>query len=185
MVKFFINRPIFAMVIAILMVLLGGICIILLPIAQYPEIVPPVVQVSTQYIGAGAGVVSDTVTTPLELNINGVEGMIYMSSNSTNNGTSIISITFDVGYDIDIGGVDVLNDTNTAMSLLPQTVIQSGVTIQKVSSDMVLVVNLLSKNSEYDGAFLSNYADINITPALQRVPGVGNVNNFGLLEYSI
>lgn len=184
MIKFFINRPIFAMVIALLMIIIGGICIIILPIAQYPQIVPPVVQVSSQYIGAGSGVVANTVTTPLETNINGVEGMIYMSSASTNNGNSIISITFDVGYDVDIGAVDVLNDTNTANSLLPPAVIQSGTTIQKVSSSMVLVVNLLSDTS-YDNAFLSNYANINITPALQRVPGVGNVNNFGLLEYSI
>lgn len=185
MVKFFIDRPIFAMVIALLMVFIGGICIVILPVAQYPAIVPPEVQVSTQYIGAGSGVVADTVTTPLERNINGVEGMIYMSSASTNNGNSITTITFDVGYDIDIGAVDVLNDTNTANPLLPPAVIQSGITIQKVSSDMVLVVNLITKNNSLDEAFLSNYADINITPALQRVPGVGNVNNFGLLQYSI
>lgn len=185
MVKFFINRPIFAMVIAIIMILLGVICIMILPIAQYPEIVPPVVQVSAQYTGASSGVVADTVTTPLETNINGVEGMIYMSSASTNSGASTISITFDVGYSIDIGAVDVLNDTNTATSLLPPTVIQSGLTIQKVSSDMVLVVNLVTDGNQYDGGFLSNYADINITPVLQRVAGVGNVNNFGLLEYAI
>ncbi|MDP1602416.1 MAG: multidrug efflux RND transporter permease subunit [Legionella sp.] len=185
MVKFFIDRPIFAMVIAILMVLIGGICIFILPVAQYPAIVPPQVQVSAQYIGASSQVVADTVTTPLEHNINGVEGMIYMSSASTNNGNSVINITFDVGYDIDIGGVDVLTDTNTATPLLPPAVNQSGITIQKVSSDMVLVVNLITKDNSLDEAFLSNYADINITPALQRIPGVGNVNNFGLLQYSI
>ncbi|MDI9818336.1 MULTISPECIES: efflux RND transporter permease subunit [unclassified Legionella] len=185
MVKFFINRPIFAMVIAILMVLIGGICIIILPVAQYPSIVPPQVQVSTQYIGAGADVVAKTVTTPLERNINGVEGMIYMSSASTNNGNSVITITFDVGYNIDIAAVDVLTKTNTANPLLPPDVLQGGVNIQKVSSDMVLVVNLLSKNKDLDEAFLSNYADIHITPTLSRIPGVGNVNNFGLLQYSI
>ncbi len=185
MVKFFINRPIFAMVIALLMVLIGGICLLILPIAQYPSIVPAEVQVTSQYIGAGSQVVADTVTTPLERNINGVEGMIYMSSASTNNGNSIITITFDVGYDVDIGAVDVLNDTNTATPLLPPAVIQSGVSIKKVSTDMVLVVNLLSKDNSLDESFLSNYADIQITPALQRVPGVGNVNNFGLLQYSI
>lgn len=167
------------------MVLLGSICILILPVAQYPAIVPPQVQVNAQYIGAGSGVVADTVTTPLEHNINGVEGMIYMSSASTNNGNSIITISFDVGYNIDIGAVDVLNDTNTANPLLPPDVIQSGITIQKVSSDMVLVVNLLNKNNTLDEAFLSNYADINITPALQRISGVGNVNNFGLLQYAI
>ncbi len=156
-----------------------------LTIAQYPEIVPPEVQVSSQYIGAGSSVVADTVTTPLERNINGVEGMIYMSSNSTNNGNSVISITFDVGYDVDIGAVDVLNNVNTANPLLPPDVIQSGITIQKVSSDMVLVVNLTSPDGSLDDVFLGNYADIHITPALQRIAGVGNVNNFGLLQYSI
>ncbi|KTC67748.1 multidrug efflux pump [Legionella birminghamensis] len=185
MIKFFINRPIFAIVIAILMVLIGGICIFILPIAQYPQIVPPQVQVSSQYIGASSSVVADTVTTPLERNINGVEGMIYMSSASTNNGNSVITITFNVGYDIDIAAVDVLNDTNTAMSVLPPDVIQAGLDIQKVSSDMVLVVNLINKNGSMDDAFLSNYADINITPVLYRIFGVGNINNFGLLQYSI
>lgn len=185
MVKFFIYRPIFAMVIAIMMVIVGGICIFILPVAQYPSIVPPAVQVSSQYIGASSNVVSDTVTTPLERNINGVEGMIYMSSNSTNNGNSIITITFDVGYDVDIGAVDVLNNTNTAEPLLPPDVTQAGVTIQKVSSNMVLVVNLLSPDGTLDDVFLGNYADIHLTPALSRVYGVGNVNNFGLLQYSI
>ncbi|MGQ3889383.1 efflux RND transporter permease subunit [Legionella sp. CNM-1927-20] len=185
MVKFFIYRPIFAMVIAILMVLIGGICILFLPVAQYPSIVPPVVQVSAQYLGAGASVVADTVTTPLETNINGVEGMIYMTSSSTNNGNSNISVTFDVGYDIDIAAVDVLNNTNTATPLLPSTVAKSGVTIQKASTSMVMVVNLLSKDNSLNESFLSNYAQIQVTPALQRVPGVGNVVNFGLLEYSI
>ena len=185
MVKFFIYRPIFAMVIAIMMVIIGGICIFILPVAQYPAIVPPEVQVSSQYIGAGSQVVSDTVTTPLERNINGVEGMIYMSSNSTNNGNSIISITFDVGYDVDIGAVDVLNNSNTANPLLPPDVIQAGITIQKVSSDMVLVVNLISPDGTLDDVFLGNYADIHLTPAIERIPGVGNVNNFGLLQYSI
>ncbi|STX51165.1 multidrug efflux pump [Legionella busanensis] len=185
MVKFFIYRPIFAMVIAILMVLVGVICIFILPVAQYPSIVPPVVQVSTQYLGAGASVVSDTVTTPLETNINGVEGMIYMTSSSTNNGNSNISITFDVGYDVDIAAVDVLNDTNTATPLLPETVVKSGVTIQKASTSLVVVVNLLSKENNLDESFLSNYGQIQVTPALQRIPGVGSVTNFGLLEYSI
>ncbi|RUR17197.1 multidrug efflux RND transporter permease subunit [Legionella sp. km535] len=185
MVRFFIYRPIFAMVIAIMMVLVGGICIFILPVAQYPSIVPPEVQVSAQYIGASSQVVSDTVTTPLERNINGVEGMIYMSSNSTNNGDSIISITFDVGYDVDIGAVDVLNNSNTANPLLPPDVIQAGITIQKVSSDMVLVVNLISPDGTLDDVFLGNYADIHLTPAIERIPGVGNVDNFGLLQYSI
>lgn len=185
MIKFFISRPIFAMVIAILMTLIGAICIAILPVSQYPSIVPPVVQVSTQFIGANSTVVADTTTTPLERNINGVEGMIYMSSASTNNGNSLISITFDVGYDIDIGAVDVLTKTTMANALLPPEVLQGGVNIQKVSTNMVVVVNLLSSDPSVDEKFLGNYADINITPVLTRTSGVGNVNNFGLMQYAI
>lgn len=185
MVKFFISRPIFAAVIAILMVVIGIICILILPVAQYPSIVPPAVQVTSQYIGASANVVSQTVTTPLERSINGVQGMLYMSSNSTNSGASAITITFDVGYDVDIAAVDVLNASTTANALLPDEVNQTGVTIKKVSSNMVLVVNLLSDRDDIDANFLGNYADIHIAPVLSRVEGVGNVNNFGLLQYAI
>lgn len=185
MIKFFIHRPIFAGVIAILMTLIGLICIWMLPIAQYPQIVPPQVEVTAQFIGAGAEVVANTVTTPLERNINGVEGMIYMSSASTNNGNSVINITFDVGYNVDIGAVDTLTRANLAGSVLPPEVVQGGVNIQKVSTNMVLVVNLLGEDERFDEKFLSNYADILLTPVLSRVPGVGKVNNFGLLQYSI
>ncbi len=185
MLRFFINRPIFAGVIAIIMVIIGAICIIALPISQYPEIVPPQVQVSSQYVGAGADVVAETVTTPLEKNINGVEGMIYMSSASTNNGDSIITITFDVGYPLDIATVDVLNKTTPAKPLLPTSVLKTGVNIEKVSSNMVLVVNLLSPDNSLDEKFLGNYADIHITDVLSRIPGVGQVTNFGLLRYSM
>ncbi len=185
MVKFFINRPIFAGVIAIFMVLIGGICIIILPIAQFPNIVPPQVQVTSQFVGASSQVVADTTTIPLEEQINGVEGMIYMSSTSTNNGDSIITITFDIGYDLDIAAVDVLNDVSQAEPLLPATVVKSGLNIQKVSTNMVLVVNLFSPNHSLNEDFLGNYADINISNVLSRIPGVGKITNFGLLKYSI
>lgn len=185
MVKFFINRPIFAMVIAILTILVGVICIAILPVAQYPSIVPPQVQVKSQFIGSSADVISKTVTTPLERNINGVNGMLYMSSASTNNGNSLITVTFDVGYNVDIGAVDILNDVTTATPLLPSAVKQAGVTVEKVSTNMVIVVNLLSEGDIYDEKFLGNYADINISPVLKRIPGVASVNNFGLLQYSI
>lgn len=185
MVKFFINHPIFAGVIAILMVLIGTICIIVLPVAQYPNIVPPQVQVSSQFVGASSQVVADTVTTPLEQQINGVQGMIYMSSTSTNSGNSIITITFNIGYDLDIAAVDVLNSTTTASALLPPIVTKSGVNIKKVSTNMVLVVNLISPDNSLNESFLGNYADINISDVLSRIPGVGNVVNFGLLRYAI
>ncbi len=184
MVRFFINRPIFATVIAIIMITVGGLCIFILPIAQYPEIVPPQVQVAATYAGASSQVVADTVTTPLEDNLNGVEGMIYMSSNSTNNGNSVITITFDVGYPVDIAEVDVLNDTTPAKPLIPPIVLKAGLTIQKVSSNMLMAVNLISPNGTYDTSFLTNYADAHIVDVLRRIPGVGQVTNYGYL-YSI
>ncbi|MDF1655367.1 MAG: multidrug efflux RND transporter permease subunit [Coxiellaceae bacterium] len=185
MIAFFIRRPIFATVIAIVMVLVGGICIFILPISQFPQIVPGVVAVTSSYPGGSAQDVATNVTTPLEININQVAGMIYMSSTSTSNGTSQINVSFEIGYPLDIGAVDVLNYANTAYSLLPSVVTKAGVTIQKMSTNMVLVVNLYSPDHSYDNAYLGNYADINITQVLQRVPGVGNVNNLGLLKYAI
>ncbi|MDF1796722.1 MAG: multidrug efflux RND transporter permease subunit [Coxiellaceae bacterium] len=185
MIAFFIRRPIFATVIAIIMVLVGGICIVILPVSQFPQIVPGVVAVTSSYPGGSAEDVATNVTTPLEININQVAGMIYMSSTSTSNGTSQINVSFEIGYPLDIGAVDVLNYANTAYSLLPEVVTKAGITIQKMSTNMVLVVNLFSNNDSYDNAYLGNYADINITQVLQRVPGVGNVNNLGLLKYAI
>ncbi|MBX3356110.1 MAG: multidrug efflux RND transporter permease subunit [Phycisphaeraceae bacterium] len=185
MIEFFIKRPIFAAVMALLMLIGGGLSIVLLPVAQYPEITPPTVQVSANYPGASAAITSDVVTRPMEIQINGVEGMIYMSSASTNNGTSLITITFQVGYDQDIGAVDVQNRVSTAMSQLPEEVQKQGIAIAKQSTDLLLVVGLSSPNGTYDSFFLGNYADINLTPALQRVNGVGSVTNFGLLQYAI
>ncbi|MBM4113550.1 MAG: hydrophobe/amphiphile efflux-1 family RND transporter, partial [Phycisphaerae bacterium] len=185
MIHFFIKRPIFATVMALLMLIGGALSIVLMPVAQYPQITPPTVQVSANYPGASSTITSDVVTRPLEQQINGVEGMIYMSSASTNNGSSVITITFDVGYDQDIGAVDVQNRVSTAQSQLPQEVQQQGITIAKQSTDLLLVVGLTSPGGTYDSFFLGNYADINITEALQRVPGVGSVVNFGLLQYSI
>jgi len=185
MIQFFIKHPIFATVVALLMLIGGGLSIVLMPVAQFPEITPPTVQVSANYPGASATITSDVVTRPLEQQINGVEGMIYMSSASTNNGSSVITITFDVGYDQNIGAVDVQNRVSTAVSQLPEEVQKQGITIAKQSTDLLLVVGLSSPNDTYDSFFLGNYADINVTQALQRVPGVGSVTNFGLLQYSI
>ncbi len=185
MIRFFIDRPIFASVIALVMILMGGLALMTLPIAQYPEIVPPTIQVSANYPGASAAVVSEVVTRPLEMQINGVEDMIYMSSNSTNNGTSQITITFDVGTDQDIAAVNVNNDTSVAISQLPIEVQQQGISILKQSTDLLLIVSLYSPNGTWDSFFLGNYAQINVLQALQRVPGVGEVTNFGVLEYSM
>ena len=185
MIRFFIDRPIFASVIALVMILMGGLALATLPISQYPAIVPPTIQVSANYPGASAAVVSEVVTRPLEMQINGVEDMIYMSSNSTNNGTSQITITFDVGTDQDIAAVNVNNDTSVAISQLPVEVQQQGISIEKQSTDLLLIVSLYSPNGTWDSFFLGNYAQINVLQALQRVPGVGQVTNFGLLEYSM
>ena len=183
--NFFIERPIFAMVIALIMILAGGICIKLLPVAQYPELVPPEIQVTTQYIGAGSQVVANSVTTPLEEQLNGAESMIYMASDSTNNGNSIITMTFSVGYSQDFAQVEALNRTNTAMPEMPEEVSKYGVTITKLSTNIVLVVNLISPKGTYDQRFLGNYADIHITDPLARIPGVAQIQNFGLQKYAM
>ena len=133
MVNFFIERPIFSTVIALLMILVGGICVFALPIALYPQIVPPQVQVTTTYTGADARTVADTVTTPIEQQMNGIKGMIYFASDSTSNGLSQIVATFDVGYSLDIAAVDVQNKVQTAQAVLPDAVKQYGVTIKKAT----------------------------------------------------
>jgi HAE1 family hydrophobic/amphiphilic exporter-1 len=183
--NFFIARPIFAAAIAIMMVIAGLISLFMLPIAQYPPLVPSQVQVSTQYIGASSDVVANTVTTPLEEQLNGAEGMIYMSSNSTNNGDSIISMTFGVGYDSSIAQMEALTRSNQALSQLPPEVNQVGLTITKQSTNLVLIVNLFSPKGTLDKAFLQNYADIHLNDPLARIPGVASITNFGLNKYAM
>ncbi|WP_428356627.1 efflux RND transporter permease subunit [Methyloprofundus sp.] len=183
--NFFINRPIFAASIALMMILAGVISMLQLPIAQYPPMVPSQIQVSTQYIGASSDVVAKTVTTPLEEQLNGAAGMIYMSSNSTNNGNSSITMTFDVGYDQSIAQMEALTRSNQALSQLPPEVNQVGLTITKQSSNIVLIVNLSSPKGTLDQAFLQNYADIHLSDPLARIPGVATINNFGLRKYAI
>ena len=183
--RFFIDRPIFATVIALVMTLSGIICAYLLPIAQFPNIVPPTVQVSATYNGADANTVAQVVTLPLEQQINGVEGMLYMSSTSTSAGVSTITVTFEVGYDLDIAAVDVLTRVNQAMPQLPEAVQRVGVNIAKQSTNMTGVVSLYSPKGTYDSAFLSNYANITVEPVLSRVDGVGNTTVFGLEQYAM
>jgi HAE1 family hydrophobic/amphiphilic exporter-1 len=179
MVNFFIDRPIFATVVALLMLLVGGICIFVLPISLYPDIVPPQVQVTTTYTGADAETVAETVTTPIEQQINGVKGQIYFNSDSTSNGLCNIIATFDVGYDQDIAAVDIQNKVSTAQTSLPPEVKQYGVTVKKTSTNMVCVVNLVSPDGRYDATFLDNYGQINVVDALKRIPGISDVNPFG------
>src|SRR5579863_8084054 len=185
MVNFFIQRPIFASAIAIIMVLAGGICYFLLPVSQFPDITPPQVVVSANYPGASAQVVADTVTTPLEQQINGVEGMTYMSSASSNDGSSTITVTFEVGYPLSIAAVDVQNRVSQAASSLPAIVNQGGVTIKKQNPNFVLIVNLVSPDGSVDPIALSNYAYLQVVDPLKRVPGVGDVQIFGERRYSM
>lgn len=183
--KFFINRPIFATVLALLIVVAGLITLGILPIAQYPDITPPTVQVSAVYPGANAQTVAQTVGIPIEQQVNGVDGMLYMSSNSSSSGAYSLTITFAVGTDIDMATVQVQNRVSVAQASLPTPVVVQGVTVQKQSSNIVMFLTMTSENKEYDGLYLSNYATLNLTDQLTRVPGVGAVNVMGAGDYSM
>src|SRR5712691_6754580 len=185
MINFFIERPIFASALAIIMVLAGAICLGLLPVSQFPQITPPQIIVKATYPGASAQTVGDTVTTPLEQQINGVPGMIYMSSVSANDGTSTITLTFEVGYPPDIAAVDVQNRVSQAASQLPPIVNQGGVTITKQNPNFVVVVNLFSPDDSIDLVTLSNYAYLQIVDPLKRLPGVSDVSILGERRYSM
>ena len=185
MVDFLIDRPIFATSIAILMVLAGLIAYRLLPVEQFPDVVPPQVQVTSSYPGASAQVVADTVTTPLEEQINGVEGMIYSSSVSANDGSSTITVTFNVGYPVDIAAVDTENRITAATGQLPPIVNQSGITVQKVNPNFTMIVNLFSPNGALSLPTISNYAYLQIVDVLKRLAGVSNVLIFGERRYAI
>jgi HAE1 family hydrophobic/amphiphilic exporter-1 len=185
MVSFFIQRPIFASALATVMVLAGAICYFLLPVSQFPDITPPQVVVSASYPGASAQVVADTVTTPLEQQINGVEGLTYMSSSSSNDGSATIMITFDVGYPLSIAAVDVQNRVSQAAASLPAIVNQGGVTIKKQNPNFVLIVDLTSPDGSVDPVALSNYAYLQLVDPLKRLPGVGDVQIFGERRYSM
>ncbi len=179
MSKFFIRRPIFAIVVSLIIVLLGTISLISLPIAQYPQISPPTINLSASYTGANAETVNQTVAQVLENQLNGIEGMDYMSSTSSNNGSYNLSIVFDLDTDGNTDSVNVQNTANLAKNGLPSEVQTSGLSVRKSSGDMALMVNLYSPNGTYDTAFLKNYADIYLLDKLKRVSGVGNVNAFG------
>jgi hydrophobe/amphiphile efflux-1 (HAE1) family protein len=182
---FFIERPIFAMVISIVIVIAGLLAYFSLPTAQYPEIAPPTVQVTASFPGADPKVVADTVATPIEEQVNGVENMLYMSSQSTADGTMTLTVTFRLGTDLDIAQVLVQNRVAIATPQLPQEVRNLGVTVQKQSPDLMMVVHLLSPDGTYNQAYISNYAFLQIRDPLSRLDGIGNVNVFGAREYSM
>src|SRR5215470_3527507 len=183
--KFFIERPVLANVLAIIMILLGAVALFNLPVAQYPDVVPPTVQVTTRYPGAGVRTVVDTVALPIEQQVNGVEGMLYMQSYAGADGTYTLTVTFKIGTDLNFAQVLVQNRVSSALSQLPQSVQNQGVTVQKKSTSILLFVTLTSPDARYDSLFLSNYATINIRDELSRLPGVGNVTVFGAGQYSM
>ena len=181
---FFIKRPIFAMVISLLIVLGGAVSIFILPIQEYPDVAPPTVVVSATYVGANAYTVEETVTRPLEDKINGVNGMIYMDSSSTSAGTATINVYFESGYDLDIAAVDVQNKVSMATPQLPAEVRQQGVIVDKKSPSIICFV-AISGDENYDESFLNNYATINILDELRRVKGVGKAEILGEKKYSM
>src|SRR6476620_10430903 len=182
---FFIDRPIFASVVSIIFVILGGVAFSRLPVAQYPEIAPPTITVTGQYPGANADVVAATVVTPIEQQINGVENMIYLSSNSTGDGRFAISVSFDIGTNLDIAQVQVQNRVAIAQPRVPADVRSIGVTTVKSSPDLMMVVHLYSPDNSRDTLFISNYAKVEITDVLNRIYGVGSITAFGARDYSM
>ena len=185
MAKFFINRPIVAIVISIVTVIGGIVAMSKLPVAMLPDIVPPQISVSTTYTGADALTIEQSVATPLEQQMNGVDNMLYMMSTNANDGTMNLKVTYDVGTNVDIDQVNTQNRVAQASPNLPTSVNQYGVTVKKLMGLPLLVISVFSPNSTYSGQFLGNYATININDAILRIPGVGQVTNFGAADYAM
>jgi len=183
--RFFIHRPIFASVVSIVIVIAGGVSLLALPVAQFPDISPPTVTVSTSYPGANAVVVAETVATPIEQEVNGVENSIYMSSVCGNDGSYSLTVTFEQGTNLDIAQVQVQNRVQSAMPKLPEEVKRLGVNTKKKSPDFALMVSLVSPDGRYDALYLNNYAVLRLKDVLARTPGVGDISIFGASEYSM
>jgi len=183
--RFFVDRPIFATVLSVVIVIVGLVALTQLPIAQYPEVAPPVVQVTANFPGANAVTVAETVATPIELEVNGVERMLYMSSKCTNDGQMILDVTFELGTNLDMAQVLVQNRVSVALAKLPEEVKKIGVTTKKRSPSILLAVNLVSPDNRYDQLYLSNYAALNIKDDLARIKGVGDVTFLGPRDYSM
>src|SRR6266581_190506 len=183
--KFFIERPVLANVLAILMVVIGAVALLRLAVAQYPNVVPPTISVTTRYPGASARAVVDTVALPIEQQVNGVDGMIYMQSYSASDGSYTLIVTFKIGMDINFAQVLLQNRVSSALAQLPQAVQAQGVTVQQKSTAILQFVTLTSPDDRYDSLFLANYATISLQPELARLPGVGQVNIFGAGQYSM
>jgi len=185
MSRFFVDHPVFAWVLSIVIVIAGTVCVFALPIAQYPPIVPPTISVTATYPGASADTLAATVGQPIEEQVNGVEGMIYMSSTCTNNGQYTLTVSFDVGTDIHTALTLVQIRVQLAMPQLPTSVQKQGVNVQMKSPNILLTINLVSPDGRYDPLYLSNYAQINLFDELSRSPGVGLVTFLGQRQYSM
>jgi HAE1 family hydrophobic/amphiphilic exporter-1 len=183
--KYFIERPVLANVLAILMIVIGAVALFNLPVSQYPDVTPPTVQVQTRYPGASARTIIDTVALPIEQQVNGVEGMIYMQSTSTSDGTYTLIVTFKIGTDLNFAQVLVQNRVSAALSALPESVQKQGVTVQKQSTAILSFVTLTSPDGRFDSLYLANYGTIRLKDELARLPGVGSVSVFGAGQYSI
>jgi multidrug efflux pump subunit AcrB len=183
--RFFVDRPIFATVISVVITLAGALAVFTLPVAQYPDVTPPTVQVTAFYPGANAGVVRDTVAAPIEEQVSGVEGMMYMSSRCTNDGAYTLTVTFKLGMDSDMAQVLVQNRVSLAQPVIPALVQNEGLTVKKMSPNTLMIVNLISPDGRYDDLFLSNYATIDVRDELGRLPGVGGVGYLGQRDYSL
>src|ERR1700704_102782 len=183
--RFFIDRPVLAWVISIVIVLIGLIAAALLPIAQYPQITPLTVRVTAVYPGANAQVVADTVAAPIEQQVNGVEGMLYMSSQSTNDGVYTLTVTFTPGADLNLAQVLVQNRVALSQPILPDLVKRRGVTVKKKSPNVLMIVNLYSPDGSRDSLYLSNYATIQLKDELSRLEGVGDITYIGQRDYSM
>ena len=183
--KFFIERPVLANVLAIVFVLIGAVALYALPVAQYPNVVPPTISVTTRYPGASAETVMNTVALPIEQQVNGVQHMLYMQSTSASDGSYSLIVTFDIGTDLNVAQILVQNRVASALAQLPATVQSQGVTVQQKSTAILEIATLSSTDGRYDSLYLSNYATINLVNELARLPGVGNVNVFGVGQYSM
>src|ERR1700722_444758 len=183
--RFFIDRPIFATVLSVVIMLIGGIALASLPIAQYPRITPPGVVVVISYPGASAPVVADTVAAPIEQQVNGIDGMLYMSSQMGNDGSYTLTVTFDIGTNLNTALVMVQNRVQLAMPLLPPSVQNQGITIRKRTPDILNIINFYSPDGRYDDLYLSNYAPLHVCDELLRIEGVSQINYQGVGGYSI
>src|SRR3954451_20683011 len=183
--RFFIDRPIFATVVSAVIVLAGLVAYTALPVAQYPEVAPPTVQVTASYPGANSQTVRDTVAEPIEQQVSGVEGMLYMSSTSTNDGTYSLTVTFKAGMDSDMAQVLVQNRVSLALPVIPPLVQNEGITVKKMSASTLMIVNLVSPDARYDATFLSNYATIYVKDELGRLAWVAGITYLGQRDYSL